>query len=71
MPKRHDDLYHPIANFQALHAAARRALRGKRKKSGGPVTSGTGTNAKCRRVRCMVAIGGKTDLARTSQNRRS
>jgi hypothetical protein len=34
MPKRHDHLFDRIANFQALHAAARRAARGKRKKSG-------------------------------------
>jgi RNA-directed DNA polymerase len=34
MPKSHDRLFDKIANFQALHAAARRAVRGKRKKSG-------------------------------------
>jgi hypothetical protein len=34
MPRRHDDLFGRIANFQALHAAARRAIKGKRKKSG-------------------------------------
>jgi retron-type reverse transcriptase len=34
MPRRHDDLFDRIANFQALHAAARRAIRGKRKKAG-------------------------------------
>jgi retron-type reverse transcriptase len=34
MPRRHDQLFGRIANFQALHAAARRAVRGKRKKPG-------------------------------------
>jgi RNA-directed DNA polymerase len=34
MAKRHDDLFGSIANFAALHAAARRALLGKRKKPG-------------------------------------
>ena len=34
MPRRHDNLFGRIANFQALHAAARRAARGKRKKPG-------------------------------------
>jgi RNA-directed DNA polymerase len=34
MPQRHDHLFGRIANFQALHAAARRAIKGKRKKSG-------------------------------------
>lgn len=34
MPRRHDNLFGQIANFQALHAAARRAIRGKRRKSG-------------------------------------
>ena len=32
MPRRHDQLFARIANFQALHAAARRAIKGKRKK---------------------------------------
>ena len=34
MPRRHDRLFGRIANFQALHAAARRAVKGKRKKPG-------------------------------------
>jgi retron-type reverse transcriptase len=34
MPRRHDHLFGLIANFQALHAAARRAVRGKRRKTG-------------------------------------
>ena len=34
IPRRHDDLFAGIANFQALHAAARRAVKGKRKKPG-------------------------------------
>jgi hypothetical protein len=34
MPRRHDDLFGRIANFQALHAAAKRAIKGKRKKPG-------------------------------------
>jgi retron-type reverse transcriptase len=34
MPHRHDQLFGKIANFQALHVAARRAVRGKRKKPG-------------------------------------
>jgi retron-type reverse transcriptase len=34
MPPRHDHLFGRIANFQALHDAARRAVKGKRKKSG-------------------------------------
>jgi RNA-directed DNA polymerase len=34
MPLRHDHLFGRIANFQALHAAARRAVKGKRKKPG-------------------------------------
>ena len=34
MPQRHDQLFARIANFQALHAAARRAVKGKRKKPG-------------------------------------
>ena len=34
MPRRHDQLFDRIANFQALHAAARRAVKGKRKKPG-------------------------------------
>jgi RNA-directed DNA polymerase len=34
MPRRHDQLFDRVANFQALHAAARRAVRGKRKKPG-------------------------------------
>ena len=34
MPRRHDNLFGRFANFQALHAAARRAARGKRKKPG-------------------------------------
>ena len=32
MPRRHDDLFRRIATFQALHAAARRAIKGKCKK---------------------------------------
>jgi retron-type reverse transcriptase len=32
MPRRHDRLFARIANFQALHAAARLAIKGKRKK---------------------------------------
>lgn len=34
MPEWYDHLFDRIANFQALHAAARRAVRGKRKKPG-------------------------------------
>lgn len=34
MPKRHDDLFGGIANFAALRLAARRAIKGKRKKPG-------------------------------------
>src|SRR5271165_4439292 len=34
MPQRHDYLFGAIANFGALHAAARRAVKGKRRKSG-------------------------------------
>ena len=34
MPQRHDQLFDRIANFQALYAAAQRAIKGKRKKSG-------------------------------------
>ncbi len=34
MPTKHDDLFPCIANFQALRAAARRAILGKRKKPG-------------------------------------
>ena len=34
MPKRHDQLFARIASFQALYAAARRAVKGKRKKPG-------------------------------------
>src|SRR5260370_24989206 len=34
MPRRHDQLFGQIANFQALHDAARRAIKGKRKKPG-------------------------------------
>ena len=34
MAKRHDRLFGDIANFQALKAAARRAIRGKRRKPG-------------------------------------
>ncbi len=34
MPPRHDHLFTRIANFQALYAAARRAIKGKRKKPG-------------------------------------
>jgi retron-type reverse transcriptase len=34
MPRYHDDLFGQIANFQALHAATRRAIKGKRKKPG-------------------------------------
>jgi hypothetical protein len=32
MPLRHDNLFGGIASFHALHAAARRAIKGKRKK---------------------------------------
>ncbi len=34
MPDTHDNLYDGIADFQALHAAFRKAIRGKRKKPG-------------------------------------
>ena len=34
MPRRHNKLFARIADFQALHAAARRAVKGKRKKPG-------------------------------------
>ena len=34
MPRRHDNLYGGIASFEALDRAARRAVRGKRKKPG-------------------------------------
>ena len=34
MPKRHDDLFGGIANFQALHAAFRCAIKGKRRAPG-------------------------------------
>ena len=34
MPKRHDDLFKDIANFQALHAAYRNAIKGKRRAPG-------------------------------------
>ncbi|MDP6565676.1 MAG: RNA-directed DNA polymerase [Alphaproteobacteria bacterium] len=34
MPRRHDDLFHHFANFQALRRAALRAVRGKRRKPG-------------------------------------
>jgi RNA-directed DNA polymerase len=34
MPRRHDGLFARIANFQALHGAAHRAIKGKRKKPG-------------------------------------
>ena len=34
MPPRHDDLFGRIASFPALHAAAKRAIRGKRRKPG-------------------------------------
>ena len=34
MPHRHDDLFGRIASFRALHAAARRAIKGKRRKPG-------------------------------------
>ena len=32
MPRRHDDLFDGIASFRALHAAAKRAVTGKRRK---------------------------------------
>jgi RNA-directed DNA polymerase len=35
MPRRHDDLFGGIASFPRLHAAARRAIKGKRRKPGG------------------------------------
>jgi retron-type reverse transcriptase len=35
MPTKHDGLFARVANFQALLAAAKRAIRGKRKKPGG------------------------------------
>jgi len=34
MPRRHDHLFGRIANFRALHAAARRGVKGKRRKPG-------------------------------------
>lgn len=34
MPRRHDDLFGGIASFAALRSAARRAIKGKRKKPG-------------------------------------
>lgn len=34
MPRRHEHLFDRIANFEALHAAAKRAIKGKRKKPG-------------------------------------
>ncbi len=34
MPRRHDDLFGRIASFRSLHAAARRAILGKRRKPG-------------------------------------
>ena len=34
MPRRHDNLFHLIANFSALRKAARKAIKGKRKKPG-------------------------------------
>jgi len=34
MPRRHDDLFAGVASFAALRAAARRAVRGKRRKPG-------------------------------------
>ncbi len=34
MPRRHDDLFDGVARFGALHAAAMRAVRGKRRKPG-------------------------------------
>jgi retron-type reverse transcriptase len=34
MPAQHDQLFARVANFQALHAAALRAVKGKRKKPG-------------------------------------
>lgn len=34
MPRRHDDLFGNIASFSALLAAARRAVKGKRRKAG-------------------------------------
>ena len=34
MPRRHDHLFHRIASFSALRAAARKAIKGKRKKPG-------------------------------------
>src|SRR6266849_8689517 len=34
MPQAHDHLFDRIANFRALHGAARRAIKGKRKKPG-------------------------------------
>jgi retron-type reverse transcriptase len=34
MPRRHDDLFDRIASFRALHAAAKRAVAGKRRKPG-------------------------------------
>ena len=34
MPRRHSQLFARIADFQALYAAARRAVKGKRKKPG-------------------------------------
>jgi RNA-directed DNA polymerase len=34
MPQRHDNLFDCIASFQALYAATKRAIKGKRKKPG-------------------------------------
>ena len=34
VPERHDNLFAGIANFQALHCAYRKAVRGKRRKPG-------------------------------------
>jgi hypothetical protein len=45
MPRRHDNLFDAIASFSALHAAARRAIKGKRK-VGGPFTQAMGRKLK-------------------------
>jgi RNA-directed DNA polymerase len=37
MPRRHDDLFGRIASFRALHAAATRAIKGKRRKPGAAI----------------------------------
>ena len=41
MPKRHDGLFDRIANFDALIRAARRAIKGKRRKPSGAASAHT------------------------------